>query len=175
MKKSVYIVLSQSGSLISKILKFFTGDEYNHSSISLTPTLDKMYSFGRKKLYNPFVGGFIEENKNEGMYKRFQHTRAMVIELKVDEDKYNAIKYFIDYFIDHKTEFVYNYFGILCALFKKNYQTSRKFYCSQFVRECLASFEIENSKELPKVVKPIDFLKLCNKNIIFKGYLKNYK
>lgn len=174
MKKSVYVVLSQSGSLISRMLKMFTRDEYNHSSISLSPTLDKMYSFGRKKLYNPFVGGFIEESKDKGMYKRFQQTKALVFELKVEEEKYNAIKYFIDYFIEHETEFVYNYFGIFCAMFKKNYQTSRKFYCSQFVKACLETFEVENSRELPKTIKPIDFLKLKNKNIIYEGLLKNY-
>ena len=29
-------------------------------------------------------------------------------------------------------------------------------------------------KDLPPIVKPIDFLKLNNKNIIFSGYLHNY-
>ncbi|MBE5741053.1 MAG: hypothetical protein E7351_00765 [Clostridiales bacterium] len=174
MERSVYLVLSQPGTFISKMLKFFTHDEYNHVSISLSPTLDKMYSFGRRNLYNPFTGGFIEEGKDSGIFKRFGDTKALVLEIKVKEEEYYNIKYFIDYFVRHKTEFKYNYFGVICAYFKKNHEARKKFYCSQFVRACLAGFNIQNSDDLPKIIRPIDFLKLDNKNIIFKGLLKNY-
>lgn len=172
--KSLFIILSQTGTVFSRVLKFFTRAEYNHASISLTPTLNKMYSFGRINPYNPFVGGFVEEGKNIGTFKRFIKTKALVLELKVSNDKYNAIKYFINYFSEHKTEFHYNYLGILFACFNKNIEFGKRYYCSQFVRTCLAQFNIENADELPKIIKPIDFLKLKNKEIIFKGFLKNY-
>lgn len=172
--KSIYVVLSQSGAITSKVLKFFTGDEYNHVSISLTSTLDKMYSFGRINPNNPFRGGFVEEGKNFGTFKKYNKTRAMVLELNVTDEQYDSIGYFINYFVQHKREFKYNYFGILCALFKMNYRKRHRFYCSQFVKACLAVFNVENATELPKVVKPIDFLQLKNKNIIYKGYLRNY-
>ena len=172
--KKIYVVLSQSGAITSKILKFFTKDEYNHVSISLSPLLEKMYSFGRINPNNPFIGGFVEEGINFGTFKKYNKTIAMVLELTVTNEQYNSIKYFINYFIEHKAEFKYNYFGLLCALFKMNYRNKRRFYCSQFVKTCLSSFNVENAKELPKVVKPIDFLQLENKNIIYKGLLKNY-
>jgi len=35
-------------------------------------------------------------------------------------------------------------------------------------------FDVENAYELPNIIKPIDFLKLNNKNIIYQGFLKNY-
>lgn len=172
--KNLYIVLSQTGTWFSRILKFFTHAKYNHVSISLDANLNKMYSFGRKNPYNPFVGGFVEEGKNCGTFKRFYKTKAMVIELQVEKEKYNAIKYFINYFKTNKNEFRYNYLGILFACFKKNYETGKRFYCSQFVRACLALFNIENAIELPKIIKPIDFLMLNNKNIIYEGFLANY-
>jgi len=172
--KNIYVVLSQTGSFPSRVLRFFTHDEYNHVSISLTPTLDKMYSFGRLNASKPFPGGFVEEGKNKGTFQRFSDVKAMVIELAVTDEKYNCIKYFIEYFLEHKQEFKYNYLGILFALFKKNHESGKRYYCSQFVRACLALFDIENAVELPKMIKPIDFLKLNNKNIIFEGLLKNY-
>ncbi|MBQ9792930.1 MAG: hypothetical protein IJW32_04235 [Clostridia bacterium] len=174
MEKSVYVVLSQTGTMFSKALKFFTRAEYNHASISLTPTLDKMYSFGRLNPYNPFIGGFVEEGKNVGTFKRFYKTTAMVMEFKVSEEKYNAVKYFIEYFKTHKVDFHYNYLGVLFACFKRYHKSSKRFYCSEFVKTCLETFNIENAEELPKIIKPIDFLKLNNKNIIYKGFLKNY-
>lgn len=172
--KSIYVVLSQTGTVFSRVLKFFTHAEYNHASISLTSTLDKMYSFGRLNPYNPFVGGFVEEGKNKGTFKRFYKTQAMVIEVRVSDEKYNAIKYFIEYFVKHKTEFHYNYLGILFACFNKHHTSQKRFYCSEFVSECLKVFDIENANELPNIIKPIDFLKLKNKHIIFTGTLKNY-
>ena len=96
--KNIYIVLSQTGTMFSRALKFVTRAKYNHVSISLNESLDTMYSFGRLNAYNPFIGGFVEEGKNKGVFKRFQNTQAMVIELSISEHKYNAIKYFIDLF-----------------------------------------------------------------------------
>ncbi len=175
MMKNIYVVLSQTGTIFSRVLKLMTGAEYNHASISLSPSLDTMYSFGRINPYNPFIGGFVEEGKDIGTFKRFYNTRAVVLELKISDEKYHAIKYFIDYFSHHRPQFSYNYLGVLFACFKKNYEPKNRFYCSQFVRTCLTSFGIDNACDLPKIIKPIDFLKLDNKKIIYQGLLKNYK
>ena len=60
--KQLYIVISQTGTLLSRILKALTGAEYNHASISLSEDLEEMYSFGRRYPYNPFWGGFVMES-----------------------------------------------------------------------------------------------------------------
>ena len=52
--KQIFIVISQTGTVLSRILKRITGAEYNHASLSLSPDLKKMYSFGRRHPYNPF-------------------------------------------------------------------------------------------------------------------------
>ena len=41
--KQLYIVISQTGTLLSRILKQITGAEYNHASISLSRDLERMY------------------------------------------------------------------------------------------------------------------------------------
>ncbi len=174
MSQSIFVVLSQTGTMFSKALKFFTHAEYNHASISLTPTLEKMYSFGRLNPKNPFVGGFVEEGINKGTFKRFYKTKAMVLEFRISEEKYNSVEYFIEYFKKHKTEFHYNYLGVLFACFKKYRPSKKRFYCSEFVKTCLETFNIENARGLPQIIKPIDFLKLNNKHIVYKGVLKNY-
>lgn len=172
--KNIYIVLSQSGSIPSRFLKFFTHDEYNHVSISLTPTLEKMYSFARLKPNNPFVGGFVEEGKDIGTFKKFKNTIVNVLEVPVADEKYNSIKYFIDYFIKNKSDFKYNYLGVFLAALNLNWMPKHKFYCSQFVKLCLSCFDIANAFELPKVVRPMDFLRLDYKRIVYSGLLSNY-
>ena len=174
MEKKIYIVLSQTGAVTSKFLQLFTHDKYNHVSISLTPTLEKMYSFGRRYTYFPLIGGFVEEGKNVGTFKRFVNTEVMVLEVPISEEKYNSVKYFIDYFVKHKKRFSYSYWGVFLALFKKQQKSNKKFYCSQFVRMCLALFDIDNAMELPQVVKPVDFLKLNSKKVVYTGLLRKY-
>ena len=68
--KQLYIVISQTGTLLSRILKQITGAEYNHASISLSRDLERMYSFGRRNPYNPFWGGFVIESPRTGTFKR---------------------------------------------------------------------------------------------------------
>lgn len=173
--KKIYIVLSQTGTLFSRVLKLFTGAKFNHSSISLDGSLTKMYSFGRLNPKNPFIGGFVEEGKDKGTFKRFQKTKALVFEVDIEDDKYHAMVYFIEHLLRHKNEFHYNYLGVFFAIFKKNFEAKKRFYCSQFVKVFLQCFKVENSSELPKIIKPIDFLKLNNKTIIYEGLLQNYK
>lgn len=43
--KKIYIVLTHSGTALSKIIKGFTKDEFSHVSISLDKELNEMYSF----------------------------------------------------------------------------------------------------------------------------------
>lgn len=57
--KKIYIVLTHTGTTLSKIIKNYTNDEFSHVSISLDSELKEMYSFGRLNAYNPFWGGFV--------------------------------------------------------------------------------------------------------------------
>ena len=52
-KKKIYIVLTYSGTILSRIIRAYTGDEYSHVSIALDKDLEEMYSFGRLNPYNP--------------------------------------------------------------------------------------------------------------------------
>ncbi len=172
--EKIYIILSQTGNFISRALKFFTHDEYNHVSISFDQNLETMYSFGRLNPYNPFHGGFVVEGKEIGTFKRFQKTKSMVLELPIDDEKYNSLKIFISEFLHQKEKYKYNYMGVLLAYFHKDYAPKWKYYCSQFVRECLANSHVENLDKIPKIARPIDFLALPNKKIIYEGKLKDY-
>ena len=64
MCKQVFIILSNSHSAVSNMLKFFSHDEYTHVAISLDADLKQMYSFGRLHPSFPIPGGFIIEDKN---------------------------------------------------------------------------------------------------------------
>ena len=89
--KKIYIVLTYSGTCLSKVIKEFTKDEFSHVSISLDIGLEQMYSFGRLHPYNMFMAGFVQEKIQEGTFKRFYNTRTKVYELAVTEEQYNKV------------------------------------------------------------------------------------
>ena len=81
--KQIFIVISQTGTVLSRILKRVTGAEYNHASLSLSPDLKKMYSFGRRHPYNPFWGGFVIESPHAGTFRRFSNTTAVILAVEI--------------------------------------------------------------------------------------------
>ena len=89
--KYVYIVISQTGTILSRILKAFTHREYNHASISLKDDLSVMYSFGRKYPYNPFLGRFVIESPNFGTFKRFANTKILLLKVYMGDEEYQCL------------------------------------------------------------------------------------
>lgn len=62
--RKIYIVLTYTGTLLARIVRFYTKKKYSHVSIALDEDLSRMYSFGRLNPYNAFVGGFVREGIN---------------------------------------------------------------------------------------------------------------
>ncbi len=172
--KKIYIVISQTGTILSRILKVITGAEYNHASLGLTDDLQCMYSFGRKNPYNPFWGGFVLESPNHGTFRRFTNTKVKIISLEIPEEKYNAIRDRIDYMVSNKSEFGYNYLGLLFAWFKIVIKSKKRFYCSEFIKDVLVKSEIDGSENLEDIPQPIHFLNIPNTELIYTGKLKDY-
>lgn len=86
----VYVVITQTGTVLSRILKLFTGAKYNHASVSFDDSMKTMYSFGRRNPYNPFWGGLVRESPEYGTFKRFHETEALIIALPIDEERYGS-------------------------------------------------------------------------------------
>ena len=173
-KKYVYIVLTQTGTILSKILKAVTGAKYNHSSISLEEDLSCMYSFGRKYPRNPFIGGFVKESLTSGTFQRFSSTDALIFKVEVSTEQYDGIKRYLTEMYQRKCEYHYNYCGLLFAAWGKIFHRERYFYCSEFIKDILMRFGIVNNTDLPYITKPIDLLSISEEKI-YSGKLKDYE
>lgn len=87
--KKVYILLSKTKTVPSNLIKLMTREPYCHTSLALDISLDEMYSFARKGVYNPFNSGFISENIEKGIFGKHKGTRCAVYELKVTSKQYD--------------------------------------------------------------------------------------
>ena len=171
-KKNIYIILTYTGTILSKIIRIYTGAEYCHVSLSLDKKLNKMYSFGRLNAYNPFVGGFVHEGINIGTFKRFKNTKAEIYEIEITSEQYNKIKSEIKNIKNNKKQYKFNRAGLFLSAINFKYKKEKSFYCAEFVKHLIDVAEIP--LKLPGTVKPIDFKKYNNLDLLYSGILKNY-
>ncbi len=170
--KKIYLILTYTGTILSKIVKAYTQKKYAHISISLDEDLQQMYSFGRIHPYVAFIGGFVHEGKNWGTFKRFKNTKAIICCIEVTDEQYEQISTLIAYFNEHRRNYKFNFIGLAMVALNKRVKRKNCFYCAEFVKYLLDEVNINNS--LPAIVKPLDFLEMNNIQIIYEGLLSDY-
>lgn len=171
--KQIYIIVSQTGTMLSKILKYITGKQYNHASIGLSEDLKMMYSFGRLHPYNPFWGGFVAESTKWGTLKRFHETEAVILKIDITEELHREICETVYRMFRERRKYHYNYLGLWLAAFHIHYRSKNRFYCSEFVGDILKRYNIEGSDRLSKIIHPTQFLNMPY-TPIYSGKLKDY-
>lgn len=173
-KKSLYIVVSQTGTILSRIVKWVTKDKYNHVSIATSEDLEDMYSFGRTNPYNPFHGGFVKEAPTTGTFGRFYKTKAVVVELPVPIDVFNSISEQLRDMYVCRNLYHYNYKGLFLAYFGKVREKKNCYYCSEFVQKLLSKYGYGLKKDEGELVCPNDFVNVPGGQLIYKGRLREY-
>lgn len=127
--KEIYIVLTHTGTSLSRIIKYYTKDEFSHVSIALDLKLRQMYSFGRLHPYNPFWGGLVHEQINQGTFKRFYKTISAVYALKIRDEQYQKIRSIIEKMEEEKERYKFNIIGLIAVAFHKKIKIKQgKYY-----------------------------------------------
>ena len=171
--KKIYIILTYTGTILSRMIKLYTKAEYSHVSISLDKDLNKMYSFGRLNPYNPFIGGFVHEGLDTGTFKRFKKTKAEIYSIEVTTKQYNDLKNLLKEIEKNKSIYRFNTLGIFAAAFNIKLKRENCFYCAEFVKHLIESTDVNII--LPELIKPIDIKYVENIKLVYEGILKNYK
>ena len=171
--KKIYIILTQTGSVVSQIVKVYTRKKYGHVSISLDRELKNMYSFGRLKATNPFIGGFVHESQKHGTFYKFKDTTATIYSLEIEDEKYEKLKNEIDTFKKTRREYSFNAIGLFAVAAHLKIKRKNKYYCAEFVQELLQRAGVHN--EFPNIIKPEDFLKIPGLKLEYDGYLRDYE
>ncbi len=170
--KKIYIILTHTGTMLSKIIKYYTKDEFSHISIALDNELNEMYSFGRLHPSNPFFAGFVHEYIHMGTFKRFSKTVASVYSIEVTDEQFNRIKSIIKTMKENSKQYKFNIIGLIAVGFHIRIKMKNYFYCAEFVKYLLEKSGVNT--QLPDIIKPEDFKRMKNKQEIYKGRLQEY-
>ncbi|ASW43199.1 hypothetical protein [Clostridium isatidis] len=166
----IYLVFSNTGTIISKLLRLCTKDNYVHVSISLDNSFSKMYSFGRLFEYFPIPGGLVEENLRSGLYRKFTKSKCIIYKININEEQYKFLKKELDKFLLNKKKYKYNLLGLLGFYINKPIKRDNYYFCSEFVSHLLIKSRIYNCDKDPALIKPSDLLKIQPKELVYEGF-----
>ncbi|MFA5523945.1 MAG: hypothetical protein WDA24_06285 [Tissierellales bacterium] len=173
-KRKIYILLTNTGSIPTKIIKVYTKSPYNHVAISFTKDLRRFYSFGRKKYYNPLLGGFVVEGVDSKIYKYFDETTCSIFSLEVDWRIFRRMRRVIKEFEKEKDKYDYSFIGLLGVIANIPIEREYCYFCSQFVATVLEKSGLNLFNKPPGLVTPNDFLDLKELEHIYTGKLSEY-
>ncbi|MFE8700549.1 hypothetical protein ACFYKX_07995 [Cytobacillus sp. FJAT-54145] len=173
--KHIYILLTDTGTWFSRMIKLYTRAPYNHASIALDERLDRVYSFGRTVYDNPFSGGFVKEGMDKGVFFHHQDTRCVLYRLTVNQEQYNQMINVIYEFENFATNYKYNFLGVFAIAVNMRWKRQNAYTCSQFVATVLKMSGIELMKKCPELIRPDDFACVPMMELIYEGKLHEYR
>lgn len=171
---SVYVLLSNTGTLFTRVIKSFTRAPYNHASLVMDEKLEGVYSFGRKQATNPLNGGFVKEDVYQGTFRHFPETQCKLLRIAVTDQQKASLEMIICEFEKNKDIYRYNLIGLIGVLIETDLQPAYSYFCSQFVAESLRSSGIQLWNRPSTLVTPNDFLVHDQAETIYEGYLYDY-
>lgn len=166
-KYPVFILLTLGHTALSKIITGATGDEFSHASISFTPTLDPLYSFGTKK----FDGknrelGFIVDKPNSHLWGTTPVSYSVYVTF-VNKENYDKMQERLKYFQTNKDALKYDFPGLVRIFFNMKSKSQKKYFCSRFVAEILS--QGRDMEKDPSLYRPDTLKGIGNTCLMIKG------
>ncbi len=168
-ERTVYILLTRSGTCFSRLIHLATRDDYTHASIGLSGPQGPFYSFARKHPRFALPAGLVEERMSS------VNRRAVpccLYSLKVSDQTYFRLQQRLTEMYRQRESYHYSIIGALACYLHFPLQRRHHYFCSQFVA-CL--LEDCQAAELPKpspLVRPADLCRIRGLTPVHQGLLE---
>lgn len=167
--KSIYIMLTRSETILSRLVYLVTRDAYTHASISFDENLTTFYSSSRKDGHTIFPAGPCREALNSGYYGNHHHIPCAVYELKVENDAYEVARKEVASIMANADRYHFNILGLLLCRFGIPYHRKHHFFCSEFVGEILCRSKAFRLPKDSSLMRPNDYASLPGLLCRFQG------
>ena len=167
----VYILLTQTTSVLTRLIKFCTKKPYNHASLAFDERLEYTYSFGRIHPHDPLIGGFSHERLDAGVFK---DAECQLLGLDVTPEQYEKMRERIADIEANQTKYKFNLIGLFGTKFNFNLDRKHAFFCSQFVSKVLQEVGLFPEDFPPHLVTPTDLINHINLSVEYQGSLADY-
>lgn len=167
----VYILLTQTTSVLTRMIKFCTKKPYNHASLAFDERLEYTYSFGRINPNDPLIGGFSHERLDIGVFKNAQ---CQLLSLDVTPEQYSKMRKRVAEIEANQIKYKFNLIGLFGARFDFDLKRKHAYFCSQFVSTVLQEVGLFPEDFPSHLVKPSDLVEHINLKIEYQGPLARY-
>lgn len=174
MKKTIYVLLTRSGTWVSKIIHWTTADAYTHASIAFDESLQPLYSFSRRFVNLPLPAGLQTEPLDKGFYKKYEAIPCALYELQVEDHVYEAVRQEVTLMMADAPRYRFNLLGLLLCRLNIPFHRAHHFFCSEFVSEVLHR---GHALKLPKdtsLMRPNDYTRLPELKCRYQGTLRHF-
>ena len=166
-ERTIYILLTRSGTWFSRLIHFATRDDYTHASIGLDGPAGPFYSFARKHEHFALPAGLVEERVTVSR----QADPCCLYELRVSEETYAQLRRRLSGMYRQREEYHYNLLGALSCGLNLPLARRRHYFCSQFVADLLAQCGAVALPKPPALLRPADFCSLRGLRPVHRGVL----
>jgi len=172
--KSIYLILTRSTSVPSRLIGHFTDEPYTHVSIAFEPYSGVMYSFARKYAHFPLPAGLVEEHMDDGFYRYQGNIPCAVLRLDVDSKTWYRARNRVGDMMNRRKEYRYSVFGLLACKLGIEAEIPGQYFCSQFVAEILEQTCGVKLPCPPSLMHPADYLEMDCFRCEFCGGFREY-
>ena len=169
----IYIMVSKTNTLLGLTIQRFLDVSYNHCSISLDDSLEKIYSVGRKEVWNMFSAGFVVESKSNGFFAAHHDSDIVLLRIPVSSAEKQRLRQAIEEY--QKNSYKYNLLGLVYCYRGIPMERENRLFCSQFVAQVLQRAEIHVLDKPASLVRPHDFLSVSAAEPIYTGKIGQYQ
>ena len=157
-KYPVFVLLTKGHTILSAIIKKATKDEHSHASIAFDVKLERIYSFGTKKI-NPREMGFVLTSYDSEIWGEIPTEYDLFVTF-IDYHGRAQINKTIQYFTENADKLKYHWAGLIKIFFNLKDNNKKKFICSRFVASLLGAggvkMERDSSLYRPSQLQDID-------------------
>lgn len=171
MERTIYILLTRSGTCFSRLIHLATADDYTHVSIGLDGPLGSFYSFARKYEHFALPAGLVEERVHWGFFRSRPGTPCCLYQLKVSQQVYDRLSARLESMYAQREQYHYNILGALACFFQLPLPRQRHYFCSQFVACVLQESGALDLPKDPELTRPADFCQLEGLTAVHRGLI----
>ncbi|UVI28740.1 hypothetical protein [Paenibacillus spongiae] len=170
-ERRIYVLLTDTGTLFTRMIRMVTRFPLNHASIAFDSDLKQVYSFGRKNPNNPLIGGFVKENVYD---EWFDNAQCAVFSCMVDANVYYQMQEQMEWYERNQEKYKYNLLGLFGVVFNKEIERSNAYFCSQFVATVFEKNGLALADKTAGLVTPGDICQSKSLQLEYIGVLRDY-
>jgi len=165
-QKHLYVVFSSTKGGIGSFIRFITGNRYNHTSVTLDPSLSVLYSFARYHKSAPFFAGFVCESclRYQG-----QAAKIKVAAIPLTDEQYYMAKDFFDNMKSSKDKYIYNLLSAITNVLHRKVNIRDTYTCVEFTVKTIDTVGINNQISSLNFYTIKELENLLCENVVYEG------